>query len=611
MRALGELSRAAGRWTKRLLRAKGGNAAMMFALLGFVVLSAAGGALDWSRAMVTKTRLGTALDAAALAVGTTNGLSTPELQTMAQQYFNAYYPSTTIGTPGPVHLDVSGQIISLSVAATVPTTLLKVARIDTLDLSVTNQVVRAVSKLRVALVLDNTGSMSETDDTGTSKMTALKNATHQLLTQLQGVAIKPGDVQVALIPFALDVNVGTAAINQNWIDWANWEAPPANSAPSNGVGPKAGSNTCPYTNAANGFKCASLNPKLPPTNDLNCNLGNNNTCLGTIYMSGPYKGYICPSAHNANVTTGGGGHFYNGCYDSQATTKDTQTCVSVNGGAQNCNTVNSPVATSPVYTGDSGPTTTNTTSQNVVCSGSGSCSCNSYTNCSCTGSGGNKVCTQTLNTATTVTISGNGPWIHAWRTNAHSTWTGCVMDRTQNYDTTNQAPTPGQPITLFPAENSAYCPPAALSGLSYNWTALNNTVDTMMPNGSTNQTIGFIWGWHALTQGAPMNASAADNYTSQVIIILSDGLNTQNRWNGDGSNQNSNVNNREALACANAKAAGVIVYTLFVDLNGTNGNSAPLQNCASDSSKYFDLTTSDQIVTAFNQIGTELANLSR
>jgi hypothetical protein len=106
-----------------------------------------------------------------------------------------------------------------------------------------------------------------------------------------------------------------------------------------------------------------------------------------------------------------------------------------------------------------------------------------------------------------------------------------------------------------------------------------------------------------------MHASAADNSTSQVIIILSDGLNTQNRWNGDGSNQNSNVDNREALACANAKAAGVIVYTLFVDLKGTNGNSAPLQNCASDSGKYFDLTTSDQIVTAFNQIGTELANL--
>jgi hypothetical protein len=278
--------------------------------------------------------------------------------------------------------------------------------------------------------------------------------------------------------------------------------------------------------------------------------------------------------------------------------------VSVNGGAQNCNTVNS-----DGYTGDSGPTTTNTTSQSVVCSGSGSCSCNGYSKCSCTVSDGNKVCTQMLHTAATVTITGNGPWIHAWLPNPHSTWTGCVMDRTQNYDTTNQAPIPGQPITLFPAENSAHCPPGALSRLSYNWTALNNSVNAMVPNGSTNQTIGFIWGWQALTQGAPMNASAADNSTSQVIIVLSDGLNTQNRWNGDGVNQNSNVDSREVLACANAKAAGVIVYTLFVDLGGTSGNSAPLQNCASDSDKYFDLTNSSQIVTAFNRIGTEIANL--
>src|SRR4029079_9820944 len=141
------------------------------------------------------------------------------METMAQQYFNANYPPTTIGTPGPVHVDIDGQVISLSVDATVPTTLLKVAHIDELDLSVTNQVVRAVTKLRVALVLDNTGSMSETDATGTSKMTALKNASHALLTQLQNAAINPGDVQVALIPFSLDVNVGIAAINQPWVDW--------------------------------------------------------------------------------------------------------------------------------------------------------------------------------------------------------------------------------------------------------------------------------------------------------------------------------------------------------------------------------------------------------
>jgi len=406
--ALGELGRSAVRWTKRFLGAKGGNAAMIFGLSGIVILSAAGGVLDWSRAIVTKTRLGAALDAAALAIGTTSGLTTNQIQTMAQQYFSANYPTNTIGTPGPVHVIVSGQTISLSVAATVPTTVLKVAHIDTLDLAVSNQVVRAVTKLRVALVLDNSGSMTEADSTGPSKISALKTASHQLLTQLQGAAIHPGDVQVALIPFALDVNVGVPAVNQNWVDWTNWDAPPAGSAPSTNVGP--GSN-CPYSNGSNGFKCASA-----PANDHNCNMGSNNTCVSTIPGSGTYKGYICPSVHNANIASGGGGHFYNGCYDSTATTHNTQTCTLVNGGSQSCTTVNA-----SGYTGDSGPSSHTTTTHNVVCSGR-ACTCNGYTRCSCTISGTNKLCTQTLNTTTTVTVTGAGPWVHNWLSNAHSTW---------------------------------------------------------------------------------------------------------------------------------------------------------------------------------------------
>jgi hypothetical protein len=37
--------------------------------------------------------------------------------------------------------------------------------------------------------------------------------------------------------------------------------------------------------------------------------------------------------------------------------------------------------------------------------------------------------------------------------------------------------------------------------------------------------------------------------------------------------------------------------------------STLLQNCASDSSKFFLLTSANQIVTTFNTIGTKLSNL--
>ena len=71
----------------------------------------------------------------------------------------------------------------------------------------------------------------------------------------------------------------------------------------------------------------------------------------------------------------------------------------------------------------------------------------------------------------------------------------------------------------------------------------------------------------------------------------------------------TSVDGRMAKVCANAKAAGIVVYAIFVDLNGTQGNSSTLQNCASDSSKYFDLTTSSAIITTLNQIAQDIINL--
>ena len=61
------------------------------------------------------------------------------------------------------------------------------------------------TRLRVALVLDNTGSMSQA-----GKIGALKTATTNLLTQLQNAVTNDGDVYVSIVPFVKDVNAGAA-----------------------------------------------------------------------------------------------------------------------------------------------------------------------------------------------------------------------------------------------------------------------------------------------------------------------------------------------------------------------------------------------------------------
>ena len=162
---------------------------------------------------------------------------------------------------------------------------------------------------------------------------------------------------------------------------------------------------------------------------------------------------------------------------------------------------------------------------------------------------------------------------------------------------------------MFPAEQYSSCS-QTLMGLSHDWTSLSGEIDDMSANGSTNQTIGLVWGWHALSQGGPLNPPALPDNTQRIIIILSDGLNTQNRWSGNGSQQSSDVNARMALVCNNAKADGVIIYAVYVDINGAQGNSSVLQNCASPGDgKYYDLSSSGQIQQAFNDIGLQITNL--
>jgi hypothetical protein len=91
---------------------------------------------------------------------------------------------------------------------------------------------------------------------------------------------------------------------------------------------------------------------------------------------------------------------------------------------------------------------------------------------------------------------------------------------------------------------------------------------------------------------------------SQIIILLTDGLNTQNRW----YTKQSSIDSRQAMTCSNAKASGITIYTVQVNTGGDPTQSV-LQNCASSSDKFFLLTSANQIVTTFNSIGTALSNL--
>lgn len=199
----------------------------------------------------------------------------------------------------------------------------------------------------------------------------------------------------------------------------------------------------------------------------------------------------------------------------------------------------------------------------------------------------------------------------SWTPANHNTWNGCVTDRDQNYDTLNT--TPGvNPSTQFYAEQYNACP-AQLMPLSYDFAALKSKVDSLVPNGGTNQPIGIAWGWQSLSQNAPLNAPAEDpNYTyKKALIVMSDGLNTQDRWPSYGNGQtqfNGSIDARQRIQCDNAKAAGITIYTMHVNTDN-DPTSAVLQYCASGADKFSTVTSSSQIASAFTAIGTSLSKL--
>lgn len=475
----------------RFARARDGNVAIIFGLAVVPLVLGVGAAVDYSRANSVKTSLQTALDATALMLSrNAASLSSTDLQSKADSYFKAMFTRSDVNNinVSATYSTTNGSNVVVNASVQMPNTFMSIAGPSFASTTITGSSTTTwgSTRLRVALVLDNTGSMAQA-----GKMTALKSATKSLLTTLQSAATTPNDVYVSIIPFVKDVNLGTS-YTSNWIYW----------------GTKA------------------QDPSLTDNTSWDAN---NGSC-----------------SRGSSFTNRGD-------------------CVA------------------------------------------------------------NPVCSKTQYTSKSQCENRSGIWYTTagtWTPASHSTWNGCVVDRgypeapstlsgksgpdtINNYDTNAASPDVTKPSSLYAAEQYSSCPQASLP-LSNNWTAMNTLVDNMVSSGNTNQAIGLQLGWVSLVGGGPFTVPAKDpNYTyQQIIILLTDGLNTENRWY---TNQSS-IDTRQQMTCNNIKAANITLYTIQVNTGG-DPTSTLLQNCASDKNKFFLLTSANQIVATFDQIGTALSSL--
>jgi hypothetical protein len=181
---------------------------------------------------------------------------------------------------------------------------------------------------------------------------------------------------------------------------------------------------------------------------------------------------------------------------------------------------------------------------------------------------------------------------------AHASWNGCIIDRHQPYDVRNTAPT-GDPRTFYPAVN---CDLTGIQPLTSDWDALDRKVGQMKSSGYTDLTIGLVWGWNMLTPQVPLSqARTPAKDLSKVIVLLTDGKNTQNRWS---SSQNE-IDGRTKTLCESIKKTDIQMFTVRV----IEGNASLLRSCATKPEMYFEVTQASGIVSAFDQITDQLTKI--
>ncbi len=182
--------------------------------------------------------------------------------------------------------------------------------------------------------------------------------------------------------------------------------------------------------------------------------------------------------------------------------------------------------------------------------------------------------------------------------------------------------------TISVAGPNTGCTMQPISRLSTDWTALKAKITAMNAVGETHIPLGMAWGWNVVAPAGPFadGVTYTTPRTTKVVVLMTDGENTytdngkyngsaydgygyiwQNRTGTVGSSRTAAIDARLALICSNMKAAGVVIYTVRVEV--TTGSSDLLQGCATTPDKFYDVQSASNLTAVFSAIAGSIENL--
>ena len=190
---------------------------MIFALALPVLVMMVGGGIDFFRAYTARSSAQNAVDAAVLAAAASRDVEPAAVARVAEHYLvpNLDYRylereiETEVDEPGAAHL-------RLRLTGSVKPLFLGIMGVRELPVVVSATATRGTAdKVELALVLDNTWSMSDSDGAGSTKISALKSAASLLVEEL--MRREDGNVRIGVVPYGDYVNVGVGNRSQPWV----------------------------------------------------------------------------------------------------------------------------------------------------------------------------------------------------------------------------------------------------------------------------------------------------------------------------------------------------------------------------------------------------------
>lgn len=205
---------------KRLWLNSDGLVLIKTALMMVPVIGMLGLGIDLSRFYLYRSHLSGALDAAALAGGKAFHSQTRDDEIRSYFYANFDKSFMNGNLENLTINEIDGVEKTLVVAATgeIGTTFMSMFGFEDVEVFVEAEVTSKTTGLQLVMVLDTTGSMSNSAGGGISRIQALRNSANTLVDSLFGDNSSSENLEIAVVPYVTSVNVGHL-LDPNYVDF--------------------------------------------------------------------------------------------------------------------------------------------------------------------------------------------------------------------------------------------------------------------------------------------------------------------------------------------------------------------------------------------------------